>query len=200
MNIEPEIISLSILDFYEQGQHLVYGKKYRCQSPQLAVHLWLAEQFAKDQVVVMSGNPPHPTFKDQEVIRWGLPGSLHSCLFNAQKQELPGFIPCFFLYTPELLASFFQTKVYKQIIAQGEAGQDVCVTYQDKCNVYLEGGFHIKPQKQKYTGFERVREHYDAIHSRQHGVAYDELFRLPLEVMNPYPKYFIEKIPQEYFN
>ena len=38
-----EILDLEVLDFFESGKYMEYGKLYQCQSPQLAVHLYLCD-------------------------------------------------------------------------------------------------------------------------------------------------------------
>lgn len=55
--IEHKIIELNTDEFYLSNRHMYYAEKYSCSSPQVATHLWLAEQIIKlNAVPVFSGD------------------------------------------------------------------------------------------------------------------------------------------------
>ena len=49
----------------------------------------------------------------------------------------------------------------------------------------------------KFFGFERVREHYDQVIGSRFGVAFDSLFRRPLEAINPFPMAHLQLVPKK---
>ena len=64
---------------------------------------------------------------------------------------------------------------------------------------YQQGGFNTESRRNKFTGFELVREHYDKKHGTQFGTSYDRLFRRPLESAFPFPDHYVQLIPKSYF-
>lgn len=182
--------------FFESGKYLEFGKKYRCQSPQLACHLYLLDHI--EGLPVLCWQAPeilyHPK---EESFSFGLPGDLHSVFlryFIANKK--PG-VPFFFLYTPELWTAFYRTPLVQNLIWFGEQGAKVTNYYEHKCLTYIQGGFPVHPREHPYTGFEELRALYDKKDGKSFGTAFDDRFRKPLEEMNPFPKKHYQMIPKE---
>jgi hypothetical protein len=190
-SIKYRLISLNIIEFFETGKHLKYGEKYQCQSPQIAVHLWLLDQL--DGFCVLSGNFIYPTYPDNEAFFVGLPGDLHCAYFRYFEANVRAGIPWFFIYSPELVFSFYKTSTIKNQIK--EVTKNTELPYSDKCLIYNLAGFDVKPRADKYTGFEKVRFYYDQTYGTTHGVAFNQLFRFPLEKMNPFPKEYLQIVP-----
>ena len=192
--IRHEIFELSPEAFFESGKYLEYGKKYRCQSPQLALHLYLLDHI--EGLPVLCWQAPEILYSSEQK-SLGLPGDLHTVFsryFKANKR--PG-IPFFFLYTPELYAAFFHTPFVQTLIWFGERGAKVTNFYEHKCMAYIQGGFPVRPRAHPYTGFEKLRELYDKKEGKSFGTAFDDRFRKPLEKMNPLPKKHYQFVPDE---
>lgn len=202
-NLSYEVIDLDVFSFLESEKYLEYGKKYGCRSPQLAVHLYMLDQVEGD-CFVLGGNPIFPVFEKEQIEKLtdfenfrtslnpniqittvvGLPSQLYDCYLKYfQLRNLKG-TPFFFQSSSELMMSFLNLDTAtKQLAANYKIH-----TYPDKCTFYKEAGFLCAAKPNKYTGFEKYREHYDQLHSTQHGVSFDRLFRRPLEEMNPWAK------------
>lgn len=195
-NLAYRTLRLDVLHFFESGRHLYYGKHFRCQSPQLAVHLWLLDQIKG--VPVLAGNPIAPIFRDNEFYFMGLPHDLHSVYFRYFDASNRQGFPWFFLHTPELLASFLRLPSMKPF-CEKEHSQPEDYTYQIKCQSYQEGGFNIKARPDKFTGFEKLRAHYDKLDGKTHGIAFNDRFRAPLETLHPLPKVIKQYVPKCYF-
>jgi len=74
--------------------------------------------------------------------------------------------------------------------------KEIPFTYEVKCHIYEQAGFGAKPRPDKYTGFEKIRALYDEKFATSHGIKFDELFRRPLEKMNPIPEEFLQIVPE----
>ncbi|MBC87477.1 MAG: hypothetical protein CL677_09910 [Bdellovibrionaceae bacterium] len=199
-SIEHELHQINILQFYEKDRHIEYGYKYRCQSPQLATHLYLLDHITGFPVI--AGQPMELYFKNDKI--WPiLPGDLH-CVYNRyfQVNQRPG-IPNFFFYSPGLIQSFFNTTSFKTYIGKGFDGTLVDrYGYDLKVKSYQEGGFPVQAKAGKYTGFEKVREYYDELDNMEHGIAYNKRYRSPLEEISPFPekeKHYLPKQLDEQF-
>lgn len=195
LHIKYFTVELDVIDFFESGKHLHFAKMYRCQSPQICVHLWLMEQI--DGAPVFAGNPFVQTIASNGPFFTGLPGDLHCAYFRYLEKNKRLGIPWFFIYSPELCSAFLRTPAARQL--QQKRLRPEAFTYLIKCQMYQEAGFDVKPRLDKFTGFERVREHYDKISGTECGVGFDRLFRKPLEKMHPFPKQYLQFVPQNYF-
>ena len=191
-NISCDIFDLDVLDFFESGKYLEYGKTYQCQSPQLAVHLYLCDQIKGCPVFSWQApeffyhldsenkNKPHCCF--------GLPGYLHSAYLRYFVQNKRFGVPFFFLYTAELLGSFYHLPLMQKLVWFSRKGANVHYSYELKCMAYRHSGFPVKPRKMKYTGFEKVKDHYDTLDNKSYGTAFNDRYRKTLEKLNPMPK------------
>lgn len=189
--IERSFIDLDVIDFLESGRHLEFGRRYQCQSPQLAVHLWMLDQVAG--YPVLSGNFIYPEFTDAGVFYLGLPGELHAAYFRYFEVNGRAGVPWFLIYTPKLVRAFLDTPVVRaQYLAPPPERRHF--TYEIKCAAYQQGGFDVKPRADKFTGFEKIRQLYDEKFGTNHGTKFDDLFRRPLVEMNPLPQEFLQII------
>ena len=203
-HIDYEIFDLDILDFFESGKYLWYGKMYQCQSPQLAVHLYLCDHIKG--CPVLSWQAPEIFFKfnpksKTKLCSFGLPGYLHMVYLRYFIKKERFGVPFFFLYTPELLRSFFQLPLLQEMIWLGYyKGIDIYYSYDIKCLTYKLSGFPVKSRKSKYTGFEKVKDHYDFLDKKSYGIAFNERYRTPLETLNPLPEKFYQIVPENMFS
>lgn len=195
--IKHSFVDLDIIDFYETGKYFDVAKKYECQSPQIAAHLWFLDQI--DGVPCMSGNPIAPIWQYDKWFFMGLPGELHSTYFKYFYINNREGIPWFFIYSPELIQSFFNLDCMKPYLNK-QITQPSNYTYLEKCKSYIEGGFSVKPREDKLTGFELVKKYYDEKYNTKHGTAFNEQFRAPLEKLFPFPDEYFQLIPKEYFD
>jgi hypothetical protein len=188
-------IDIGIQDFFESGKFLEYGKKYGCQSPQIAAHLYLLDKI--DGCPVLAGNPLE-IHASQKVLNHNLPGDLHAVYLRYfMKNNRPG-VPFFFIYTPELCFSMLHTEIMQQLIAFGLAGASFTYFYEIKCLSYRQAGFNVTARRDKFTGFEKLRELYDALDNKEHGTAFNQRYREPLELLNPLPKQHAQIVNREH--
>ena len=197
-HINYEIFDLNVLDFFESGKYLEYGKRYQCQSPQLAVHLYLADHIKS--CPVFSWQSPaffYLSNPEKTEIHYskGLPSQLESVYMRYFVKNKRFGVPFFFLYTPELFKAFLKLPVLKTRIPSVYNKQEVAYTYQIKCETYQQAGFDVKPREDKFTGFEEVRRHYDLLDGESYGIAFNKRYRVPLEKLNPFAKFFHSFIP-----
>lgn len=195
LGLSFKFIDLDVVRFFESSQHMKYAEKYRCQSPQIATHLWLLEQL--DAIPVLSGNPFARSALGENNFFIGLPGDLHCAYFRYFEKTQRNGVPWFFIYTPELCASFLRTPTTLQFSSSGQGPEGF--TYLHKCRSYQEAGFKVSPRENKYTGFELVRKHYDQVCKTEHGTGFDQLFREPMVKLNPFPDSYAQKVPVAYF-
>lgn len=196
-SIKFSFIDIDIINFFESGKYIDVAKRYECQSPQIATHLWFLEQI--DGFPVLSGNPIAPIWQNGKWFFVGLPGELHSSYFKFFLLNNREGVPWFFLYSPEMIKSFMHLKCFephrnRQVLQSSDH------TYLEKCKAYLEGGFQVLPRENKFTGFELVKATYDQRNGTQHGTAFNELFRQPLEKLFPFPDEYFQLIPKEFFD
>ena len=67
--------------------------------------------------------------------------------------------------------------------------------YSAKCAIYKDHGFAVAPRVDKFTGFEKVRFYYDLAFGTGWGTGFDKAFRKPMEIMNPAPSKFRQRVP-----
>lgn len=195
LNIKYSVIDLDIIQFLESGRYLEIAEKYECQSPQLATHLWMLDQI--DGIPILGGNPILPTWQNQHLFFIGLPGELHSTYFKYFMINQREGVPWFFIYSPELISSFFHLDCSRPYLENKRGPADY--TYLEKCKGYAQGGFKALPRLDKFTGFELVRNYYDEKYQTKNGITFNEKFRLPLEKMFPFPERYVQLVPQSYF-
>ena len=196
-SIDCDIFDLNIIDFFESGKYLRYGEKYKCQSPQLAAHLFLLDYIKGFPVLPWSA--PEIIY-NSDYVSYGLPGDLHcSILRYFVINERPG-VPFFFLYTPELVGSFFHSPIIQKILYFGQRGAEVSNWYEHKCMSYIQAGFDVKPRGNAYTGFEKLKTFYDQLDGKRYGIAFNDRFRAPLEKLNPLPANNYQILDKEFLH
>lgn len=146
----------------------------------------------------MGGNPIAPIWKQNHWFYIGAPGELHCTYLKYFLENDRAGVPLFFMYTPELIASFFRTPVMKDYLEK-KVLLESDYSYDHKCRSYIEGGFSVKPRADKFTGFELVRQHYDQLNGTQHGISFNQLYREPLQKLFPFPDSYRQLVPQNYF-
>ena len=129
-NVKYSFVDLDIIDFYESGKYFEVAKKYECQSPQIAAHLWFLDQI--DGVPCMSGNPIAPVWQNDKWFFMGLPGELHSTYFKYFYINNREGIPWFFIYSPEMIKSFLNLDCMKPYLKRQVTGAGD-YTYLEKC-------------------------------------------------------------------
>lgn len=150
---EREHIPYTIVDFdyfkFLEEEYDSIAKKYKCSSPQISMHIKMATMFTGTNI--FSGN----------FLTTGGAVLSHAILGiyrYSRTSEGKNTIPYFFLHTPELAYSIHCFKQYNsdQLNELERAG------YLRKAHVYNLIGFPVIPQEQKFTGFEKFKEHYDS--------------------------------------
>lgn len=194
--IKYSVVDLDIIHFFDSGLYFEIAQKYECQSPQIATHLWLLDQI--DGFPVLSGNPIMPIWNNDTWFFMGLPGELHCSYFKYFYIRERKGVPWFFLYTPELIASFFHLEASADFLSKKKTNlKDY--SYLQKCLSYEQAGFAARPRTNKFTGFELVRKYFDEKYNTTHGTGFDRYFRHPLEKQFPFPDKYIQLVPNNYF-
>lgn len=174
--IEVTYIDFDLLVFYNTDYPAVC-EKYRCVSPHFGAHLGMTEHLPG--TVIFSG--------DRLSDGAAAIGRNNICILEASKTR--SIVPYFFMHTPEIAYSAFYNN-YKLVSKH----QSVKESYLLKCKLWHSSGFPIIPQNAKYTGFEKVKNYYDARYGclvtnkmklkfshRASIRAYDMLLRYPYE-------------------
>ena len=149
-----------------------------------------------DGIPVLSGNPFVQTQIDGVPFFIGLPGDLHCVYFRYFQVQNRNGVPWFFIYSPELCASFLRLKSPVELLKARIKPNEY--TYAHKCQSYNQAGFSVSPRLNKFTGFEAVRELIDRKLGTSHGVGFDKLYRHPLEKLNPFPDQYQQLVPSDY--
>jgi len=150
--IELSYLDFDILDFLEN--HLNhYATTYRCASPQLCTHMKFSE-LVKDGTKIFSGNLPYPG-------RLAIDNTIYGLQRYATLTK-SSIIP-FFLMSDETVAkaSILQMSRNEEYIRKFDTDP-----YSFKCARYRTLGIPIIPQSNKLTGFERLKDYYDAYSDR----------------------------------
>ena len=196
--IPYKIFDFNVLDFFESGTYLHYGKTYQCRSPQLATHLYLCDHIKGCPVFAWQA-PEFFHYSDpkdnKQMVCFGLPGYLHSVYIRYFVQTKRWGVPFFFLYTPELLCSFFHLPLIQKLVWFSQKGANVYYSYILKCLSYRHSGFSVHPRKNKYTGFEKIKDHYDRLEKKSYGKGFNDRYRIPLEKLSPMPKSQYQTVP-----
>lgn len=149
--IDLEILHFDALGFITSPKLVEMAKRYDCSSPQILTYIEFTR--AHSETCVMSGNFVQP---QSAGINWTIYG-----LERFAQLEKPNFIPFFLLSSPQLAYSFYHLDIkfkYEMFSKTGEKDD-----YISKTKSYLAAGFPVIPQKQKFTGFEEIKESYDSV-------------------------------------
>ena len=189
---ERESIPYTIVDFdyfkFLEEEYDGIAKKYKCSSPQISMHIKMANMFTGTNV--FSGNF---LLQESAVLTHAILGIYR----YSRTSEGKNTIPYFFLHTPELAYSMhgFKQDNFDKINELEKLG------YRRKARVYNLVGFPVMPQEQKFTGFEKFKEHYDShtyvkddpknrlkFGNKDSARPFDWLFRYPYEELFGEPR------------
>ena len=198
-NIPYTIVDFDYLKFLEEEYDSI-AMRYQCSSPQISMHIKMATMFTGTNV--FSGNF---LLSNSALLSHAILGLYR----YSRTSEGKNTIPYFFLHTPELaycISGFQQDNQdnFDEIDKLEEPG------YPRKLRIYNLVGFPVIPQEQKFTGFERFKEHYDShtyvnedlrnrlkYCNKPSARPFDWLFRYPYEEKfgNPSINYIMNKPP-----
>lgn len=189
--LTPNILDIDAISYFESGRHWNEAERYQCNSPQLCLHIHLLEQVPG--CAVLSWNPPNLEKGDRGI---GLPQFKYWSYHRYFEARGRAGVPFFFLYTPELVYSFLRLPALQRALRTTSPGASTHSAYEFKCEAYRQGGFAIENRADKYTGFEKLRRHYDQITGRPD--AFNQLFRRPLEEKIAAPRSQISLINENF--
>lgn len=183
-NLSYDIIDFDYLKFLEEEYDII-AKKYQCSSPQISMYIKMAS-FFNEGTCIYSGN--FLSFHGAD-----LTNAILGLYRFSLTPEGKNIIPYFFLHTPELAYSINQSKLSKHLkYSRANDG------YREdpRVDMYHSAGFPVIPQEQKFTGFEKFKEHYDSHdyvlkdsknrfkwHNKESHRPFDWIFRYPYETM-----------------
>ncbi len=151
LNIDINFINFDLFNFLFT-EHESYVHKYRCGSPHMTTFMKISEHITEG-TVIMSGNFILP---GQQV----LPITKNNfALYRYAKENQKSMVPFFFLETDQLAFSFDKYGVFINPRTVPGNQQPMVDT---KVNLYHKGGFPVISQNQKLTGFEQVKNYFDA--------------------------------------
>lgn len=189
--LAPRVLDIDAIEYFESGRHWNEAERYRCNSPQLCLHIHMLERVPG--CAVLSWNPPNLEKGDRAI---GLPQDKYWSYHRYFEARGRAGVPFFFLYTPELVYAFLRLPALQRALRGAAPSLTAADAYALKCEVYREGGFAIENRADKYTGFEKLRRHYDRITGRPD--AFNQLFRRPLEEKIPAPRSQISLINENF--
>jgi len=173
LDIQPEVLKLNALTYFDSGQVFSNSEKYTCASPQLCLHIEFLKKVPGCPVLAWNA-PNFQGHANPQMEGLGLPGFLHFSYNRYFEESQRAGIPFFFLYTPELFYSFFKLERFRKQRANPKSTG----SYELKCDLYRDGGFHIQNRPDKFTGFEELRRYYDL---KYRGMdVFNQKFRQPL--------------------
>lgn len=165
--LNVEFKEFDIIHFLENELEYI-SKIYECPSPQISTHIKMTD-LVPEGTIIFSGN-----FIENEKYASLTPALLGLHKFSLyKKRKNINVIPFFFLEYPELAYAFHGNRL--------------------KNAKYLENGFQIIPQPEKFTGFEKLKNFYDKYSERitekdrlkfsgkRSNRVFDLLFRYPYE-------------------
>ena len=150
--IELAYLDFDIVDFLENRLDY-YATAYQCASPQLCTHMAFSE-LVKEGTKIFSGNIPYPGKL-----------AIDNTIFGLQRYATiskSSIIP-FFLMSD---ASVAKASVLRLKANDDKLDPFTSATYLFKCDWYKVLGIPVIPQSNKLTGFERLKDYYDAFGDR----------------------------------
>lgn len=177
-NIPLIEIPINVISFLTRESYAV-GEKYKCTSPQFAVHYQMFDilrsmgytgiccggnTFAKSS----TGWGPAPSVAQSNYIEYANMNS-YPVIGNFLGHD-PRVCWAIALLTPSINLDWYHNP---------DLSKSFEIRYETKIKGYENFGFNVMPQKQKYTGFEKVKYYFEKKHND--GWAFEKLFRLPLQ-------------------
>lgn len=145
---------LNLKKFYlKEKRHLHYHHLYQINIPELAVHLWLAEEVGDS--LIFSGNVP-PIIRRNGESMVVAPSSSFFCYERFFESKNRFGLGHFFLYSSSLIRSFLNLPSSQKLFS----GRRPFYSYEDKVMAYQEGGFAVKRMDKKRHGLEDFYEQY----------------------------------------
>lgn len=175
--IPVEYKNFDVIQFLETELSTV-SEKYNCASPHICSYIQMISEISKG-TIIFAGNygsekmPPALTFHQLGMHRYAIDSDT----------EVRKTIPFFFLHSQALANSFKKDNDF--FPGYG---------YQSRCHTYQFNGYPVMPQRNKFTGFEMLKIHYDQFEDRisaktkfmYHDLdsyrPFDLLFRYPLGI------------------
>lgn len=173
-------------EFYKGGENLAIAQQYGINSPQLTTHIKMAKSV--DNLLIVGGSI----------------GNLYDTEYGISSYKYDYFDRYANHNDKPVIANLFNAST-RILQASINARKSVTCTlnatpthYLHKIKTLQNGGFNIQPRPNKYTGFEKVKEHY-MYETNFIKCAYDKMFRYPLEQCVPSTNINIINIPLSYF-
>lgn len=157
--IEINYVEFDLLGFY-QTDYLDYVHKYRCGSPHFCAFMKFSE-IVQEGTVLFSGSP---LLKNNS----RLFGTNELGLYRYAQVSQRNIVPGFFLETKEIAYSFITPDTFNDN-TKGHIARP-------KIESYRYNGYPVISQKDKITGFEKVKDYYD-IHYTYLVTTKDKLYR-----------------------
>lgn len=133
--------------FIESPQLIELAKRYDCNSPQILTYIRFTQQHP--ETCIMAGNY---IGLQGGAFNWTILG-----LQRFADLDKPNFVPFFFLSTPQLAYSFLEQElVNKRTMLPAHS------EYAIRVKTYQDCGFRVIAQSAKRTGFEAIKQSYDA--------------------------------------
>lgn len=193
--LKYEFFDLDALDYFYSGRFWQDADAYRCTSPQLCTHLELMKQIPGTSLMPWS---PIAIRNHGHGPQVELPQDYYFTYYRILEKESLSGIPFFFLYTPELISSFFRLPITRRWISEIR-NATVEEEYALKCAQYNAAGIPITPRPQKYTGFETLKHEIARIENKDL-TEFDNLFRKPLVAKYPHPATSRAIVPKSLFD
>jgi hypothetical protein len=173
-NIKFQIVNINVLQFLTR-KLTDYVIKYECPSPQITIHMWLYETLIQDYKatsIIAGGNAPFLNGNE-----WNF-GSSRSQSAWMKFKEIHDFniIGNFIGHNMNIALMF--------MIATPTTSDSTNIEetrYLSKLKGMNNLGFDVIPQKQKYTGFEKIKKHFEELTGD--GWMFEKSFRHPFQNM-----------------
>lgn len=147
--IPVEIRVFDVLSYFKSDSYIKDACEYDCVSPHILSYIKFTSKH--QETCIMSGNF---IISGNSGLNWTILG-----LDRFRRDKKNNFVPFFFFNNPHI-ASCFDSK--------GKLSDELGVRVTDKdwytlkCQMLINSGFDIIPQKNKMTGFEIIKEMYDS--------------------------------------
>lgn len=154
-NIKYKIKRFNYFNFLKKDLYM-YAKKYDCASPQITFMIRLIETIGKGTIILSGNFWP-------ELRTSFMPFTYDTLALDRFSKSVKNFqvIPFFFLHDPELAFGFTYPTINGDI-------------YVKRYKTYQHNGFPVIPQEQKYSGFEKIKDHFD---NKKHLISYKDRLR-----------------------
>jgi len=153
-NVKIDYYNLDLIAFLE-NEHDYYAYTYKCGSPHITTYMKMLS-LTNEGTCIMSGNfisEKHTGLDPNQI------GLYHYGMISKQN-----VIPFFFLETKELAYSFTVAKYNKKPSNRKrclDPISELTRSYDLKTNTYHLNNFPVIPQKNKTTGFDKIKDYYD---------------------------------------